>query len=177
MLERLERIFRLGGYLAVVGFLAVRGYSLLDQRRSFPGNPSEEAAALIGKAVSVPGYQDGFAGATAVFVMSTSCHFCTASAPFYHKLTTEVALRTKGNFRSIAVLPEDPTLSNAYVKVLGVNFDSVQQGRLAGVRATPTLLLLDGRGIVKKVWVGQIPPAEEERVIAAILKTSGVSAN
>lgn len=103
---------------------------------------------------------------TLLLAMSSSCHFCSESAPFYKRLA-----ESKSGTRLVAVLPEPAEDGQSYLKRLGVPVDEIKQLSLdrIGVQGTPTLLLVDNSGVVKKYWVGKIPPEQEESVVSALL--------
>lgn len=102
---------------------------------------------------------------TLILAISSTCHFCSESAPFYKKLIAE-----KGNARVIAVFPQSIQEGRAYLNQLGVPIDEVKQVALTdiGVQATPTLILIDGDGIVKKSWVGKLRHDEELIVLKSL---------
>jgi thioredoxin-related protein len=103
---------------------------------------------------------------TLVLVISDTCHFCTESAGFYQRLAQE---KTKHEgTRMIAVLPQDVSRGQAYLSKLGVAVDEVRQSPLSaiGVAGTPTLLLIDGKGVLKQSWVGKLPTAQETEVLS-----------
>ncbi|MFL6415282.1 MAG: hypothetical protein ACJ74Y_06380, partial [Bryobacteraceae bacterium] len=95
---------------------------------------------------------------------------CAASAPFYRKLVQAGAHSRKVHF--VAVLPQDVAASKAYLASLGLMISDVRQAKLQDVKTpyTPTLLMLDDQGIVKSIWIGQLPTAKEEDV----LQTTGL---
>lgn len=102
-------------------------------------------------------------GKTLVFALSTGCHFCTASAPFYQRL-----LKTQGagKWHAIAVLPQSVESARAYMSERGYNIPQVVQLDLSrlGITATPTLLLVDSTGTLEQEWVGQLGPTDENDV-------------
>lgn len=81
-------------------------------------------------------------------VLSNTCRFCTESADFYKKLAQERAKHLDA--RIIAVLPQDVEAGRTYLNKLGEVVDEVRQSSLdaIGVRATPTLILVDDKGVV-----------------------------
>jgi thiol-disulfide isomerase/thioredoxin len=103
---------------------------------------------------------------TLLLVMSSSCHYCTESAPFYKRLG-----QSKNGTRLVAVLPESVEGGQDYLKRLGISVDEVRQSSLdeIDVQVTPTLLLVDNSGVVKKSWLGKLPPEQEESVVSALL--------
>jgi hypothetical protein len=102
---------------------------------------------------------------TLVIVISTACHFCKDSLPFYRKLDTPAA-----GVKMVAVLPQPVTEARQYLDNAGVHVDDIRQIALSkiGVRATPTLLLVNDAGIVTDVWVGRLEPEKETQVLSAI---------
>lgn len=105
-------------------------------------------------------------GHTLILAISTQCHFCKDSSPFYRTLTAQAT--NKVNI--VAVLPQPANLGKKYLKDEGVRVDHVEQltmGRI-GVIGTPTLILADGNGVVRKVWVGALKPEQQREVLAAL---------
>jgi thioredoxin-related protein len=104
---------------------------------------------------------------TMLMVLSNTCRYCTESADFYKKLAQERA--KLDDLRIIAVLPQEVAAGQAYLNKLGVSVDEVRQSQLdaIGVRATPTLLLVDDKGVVTGSWVGKLPAENEAEVLKA----------
>jgi len=103
-----------------------------------------------------------------VLAVSTTCHFCTESAPFYRQL---VEYCRQQHVRTIAVLPQPVNEAEAYLKGEGVTVDEIRQSPLAEIEVsgTPTLLLVDNHGIVKNVWVGKLPGDKEKEVLKKLI--------
>lgn len=104
-------------------------------------------------------------GQTLLLVLSRDCHFCTDSAPFYQRLTREIAGRP--NVHLIAVLPQDVSEGRKYLAGLGVPISEVRQVSVTGVgaHATPTLILVDQNGVVQNSWVGKLAAPQEAEVL------------
>lgn len=102
---------------------------------------------------------------TLLMVLSDGCRFCTESADFYKKLAQERAKHD--DMRIIAVLPQEVSAGQAYLNKLGVSVDEVRQLplNLVGVRGTPTLILVDDKGLVTASWVGKLPSEKEVEVL------------
>jgi len=137
-------------------------------------DPSSGQWTLIGPQVAVgadlknslPGVDWGKNGRTLVLAISTRCHFCTDSAPFFKRIDKE---RPK-DLKLVAVLPQPVEQSRKYLDGQGVLVDEVRQAppESIGVVGTPTLLLVDARGKVSDVWRGKLQPDDEEKVIATL---------
>lgn len=99
-----------------------------------------------------------------VLAISTACHFCTESAPFYR---TMVEQARRDHVRTIAVLPQPLDQAETYLKGEGVTVDEIRQAPLSEIEVsgTPTLILVDNQGIVRNVWVGKLPGDKEKEVL------------
>lgn len=100
-------------------------------------------------------------GKTLLLAVSTTCHYCTVSGPFYQRLVKE-----HGNAQLIAVLPQTVGEGQTYMKKLGVEIADVRQVSFNDLRivGTPTLILIDEGGKVTDVWQGALQPDEENEV-------------
>ena len=102
--------------------------------------------------------------ATLALALQKGCRYCEASMPLYRDL---LGSDTENRIRVVALFPGAASegrvflhehLGNLDAKVKDirtVNFDAV------GIKATPTLLLLDNRGRVQASWVGQLSSKQE----------------
>jgi hypothetical protein len=102
---------------------------------------------------------------TLLLALSTACHFCTESGPFYQRIVKE-----RGSTRLIALVPQAEEEGRAYLRNLGVGIDEAMKVPFRGMRltGTPPLLLVDGHGVVSDVWVGALPPSKEDEVISRL---------
>jgi thiol-disulfide isomerase/thioredoxin len=114
----------------------------------------------------LPGIDWSKSTRTVVLALSTTCHFCSESGPFYQKLQQQ----KPNSVRLVAVLPQPVEDSRNYLSKLGVSGADVVQSSLAsvGVSGTPTLLLIDNQGSVTDSWVGKLSESEAARVIAQL---------
>lgn len=105
-------------------------------------------------------------GRTLVLAISTQCHFCNDSAPFFRKLAVEAGKDVK----LLAVLPQPVTEARQYLAGEGVHVDQIKQAALGtiGVRGTPTMLLVDEAGTVTNVWVGELQPDRQNQVLSVL---------
>jgi len=102
-----------------------------------------------------------------VLALSTTCRFCSESAGFYKRLLTDAP---NPGVHVVAVLPQAPAASRAYLDGLGVSVPEVLQSPLdsVDVTGTPTLLLVDAKGKIRQAWVGKLGPEREAQVIASL---------
>lgn len=118
-----------------------------------------------GDAVALPGIDWRKNGKTLLVVLSTTCHFCTQSGPFYQRLVKE-----HGDARLVALVPQTADEGQSYLKRLKVDIDDVRQASLErlGVSGTPTLVFVDANGVVADAWVGALTPDNEEAVMSRL---------
>lgn len=98
--------------------------------------------------------------------LKTDCPYCAASVSFYR------TLRQRARVTRLVVIGYEPEniLRSHYVGQEGVPFDgvvSVPPGQTR-FRGTPTLLLLNAKSVVQKVWRGKLSANEEKEVLAVI---------
>jgi hypothetical protein len=120
---------------------------------------------LVGARVSVPEVDWRANGRTLVLVLQKGCRFCTESAPFYQRLARE-----SGPVHLVAVLPQQVEEARGYLRELNVPVAEVRQASFQdlGIRGTPTLLLVNGEGVVTGSWFGKLPPDKEEAVLGRL---------
>lgn len=152
--------------IAIIAVALLLG-GVLVKRYLWPQAESPQAQARIqpGTKLSVPGIEWGKNERTLLLVLSTSCHFCTESSPFYQRLAQEKA--KKAGVGLVAVLPQSVDESQKYLNGLGVSVDDVRQAGLDAVqvRGTPTLIMADRTGAVVESWVGKLPAEKEVEVL------------
>jgi thioredoxin-related protein len=150
----------------LLSIVLIKNYVLSSPAPNAPGPPLTIPA---GTKLSVQDVDWAAKKRTMVMVLSNTCRFCTESADFYKKLAQERAKHD--DTRIIAVLPQDVEAGKTYLNKLGVSVDEVRQLSLdaIGVRATPTLILVDDKGVVTESWVGKLPAEKESEVLNRFL--------
>jgi len=118
---------------------------------------------LVGKSVSLPGVQFPKDRRSLVLVVSTTCHFCKDSLPFYKQLTE----RLRGRLNVVAVLPQAEPEAKKFLQDAGVETDQIASASpdAVGARGTPTVLLVDGSGKVTRVWVGRLDEKGQQSLL------------
>jgi hypothetical protein len=156
-MKRLETVANVAVVIAAVVLVLFLGHQEWLRYHS-PQNAS--ARALVGRTVHLPGVQFPPRSKTLIVAITTNCHFCRDSEPFYKELAGKSASRM------VAVLPQPQSEAEQYVhqaiapgvQVVSTSLDSL------GVSATPTLLLLDDSGRVEKAWVGKLDGPGQQQV-------------
>ena len=101
---------------------------------------------------------------TLVIVLKKDCGFCPDSAGFYQRILQSAREKRIG---TVAVLPTDLDQSLEYLKALRLDFGDVKQANYAdiGVKGAPTILIVDQKGDVIKMWVGKLGQEAENQVM------------
>lgn len=152
----------------LLGGVLVKRYLLTDNEAPHRADPRIPA----GTKAALSGVDWAKNGETLVLVLSRDCRYCTQSAPFYQRLTRAAAGRS--GLHVLAVLPQEVEIGKSYLSELGVSVNDVRQSSPAttGASVTPTLILVDGKGIVKNSWVGQLATPEENEVLSQLALNS-----
>jgi thiol-disulfide isomerase/thioredoxin len=159
----LDRVANVAIIIAVVVFLVVVGREQLAHRTAAPTTAKD----FIGRTIKLPaGTQLTEGRESFVMAISTTCHFCSASLPFYK----ELAAKANGRLDVIAVLPQPQQEAEKYLRDASVQATKVVSARLdsLGVAATPTLLLIDAHGTVRNAWIGLLDGGSQREVLSHI---------
>jgi peroxiredoxin len=155
----------------LISFVVVRTYFLsAPLRTAAPIRATESVNVGASLKSRLPGVNWGKNGQTLVLALSTQCHFCTESAPFFRQLSEKPGKA----FKIVAVLPQSATEAQEYLKRQGIHVDQLSQMPLekVGVAGTPTMLLIDQSGIVRKSWVGKLNAQQQGEALKAISAAS-----
>ncbi|HEY0097694.1 MAG TPA: hypothetical protein VGB76_01970 [Pyrinomonadaceae bacterium] len=170
-----DRLFKKTELIANIAIIvvAILLSGVLVKRYIFSGNEAASAPAVdrripAGTKAALPGVDWAKNGETLVLVLSRDCRYCTQSAPFYQRLTRAAAGRP--DLHLLAVLPQEVEVGKSYLNELGVSVNDVRQASpsTTGAAVTPTLILVDDKGIVKNSWIGQLATPEENEVLSQL---------
>ena len=153
----------------LLSIVLVKNYLLptSSAQRMVPVRTTEFAVVGTNLTKRLPGINWNKNGRTVVLVLSTHCHFCTESAPFFRQMRNSVGKDVK----LIGVLPEPVAEAESYLNREGVQLDEVRRTSLdrVGVTGTPTMLLVNDKGTVMESWVGKLAPDKQNQVLKTIL--------
>ena len=103
--------------------------------------------------------------ATLLVVVQSRCKFCTASMPFYERLSKTAHARTQ----IVVLTQEEAAIGHAYVSSHGFEPDAVVSvPEFARIHSTPTVILTDATKTVRRIWTGKLRPEGEADVLAAL---------
>jgi len=111
--------------------------------------------------LDVPGANWAQNKKTLVFFLMKDCVYCKTSAPLYRDLISEGAKR---QVQMLAILPNPLAEGREYVRELNLQIADVRSGPLTSykISGTPTVLLVNDKGIVQSAWFGAAPEREKE---------------
>jgi len=171
MAEKVATKIEFFANLSVIAVALLGGAVLLQSlNRGTPAAPKPLAGAgapRAGTKLLLPGVNWAQHELTVVLVLSTQCHFCTESAPFYQRLAKGVQSRDIG---LIAVFPQEAARGEGYLKEMGVSVHQVIQSNPStlGVRGTPGLILANREGSVTHAWIGRVSLERESEIVAQL---------
>jgi hypothetical protein len=146
----------------LIGVIGVKKFLLND-----PHNAADMPRK--GSQIELGSVNWGRAERTLVLALSTHCHFCNESADFYRRLAPAAAA---AGVPVVAVFPQSIDEARAHwvsqnLPLTGVDFSQVSAGGLP-VSGTPTLILVDRKGVVLRAWAGKQPASGEAEIIHAV---------
>jgi hypothetical protein len=149
--------------IVVACVLGVIGYRSLR-----PGSPSRGHGIEVGSHVSIKNIDWKSSSATLVMALSTKCHFCSESGPFYQELTTR--LSEKSGIHQLAIFPQSAPEGLDYLKSLRVNISDVRHQDFSSIpiSGTPTLLLVDKTGTVTEKWTGKLAAKQQATLLQSL---------
>jgi len=157
-------------YVSLI-LMSIVSMSLLLERRLRPARRPDALTSLdrlVGKAVEFPTAPWGRSPINVVLHISSTCHFCNESTPLYRELSR---LRATAPNIVLYVVTRDPLatmkqyLADRLIETDGIfQTDSPPQGILA----TPTILLVNSHGVIRRVFLGKLDGNREKDFFAAV---------
>lgn len=163
MSERLSRRLELAANLCI---LIAAPLLCVAVARNYLGPPKGPVPKTpVGTRVSLPNVDWAAADETLVLALQSGCRFCSESGPFYSQLANESTQYRRVHL--LAVLPSPQEEARDYVKSIGLESVDVRQAPLRSINVsdTPTLFLVDYRGIATRAWIGKLSPPREAEVL------------
>lgn len=154
--------------VALIIGVVIASAELLHRRTEAARPEPTQIPKLVGSRLAISGVRFSETRNSLVIVMSTSCHFCKDSLPFYRRLSEQ----TDRPFELVTILPQSVTESSDYLDKAGIKAEKVISANLGpmGIWATPTLLLVDRGGTIKDVWVGRLDQGGERSVLTKLVQ-------
>ena len=106
---------------------------------------------------------------TLVLGLRQDCHFCQASMPFYKRLS-DAEHSGRLHAHMLTVMPDAADSAAVYLHSNGLDTQHLFGHPLGDINVlgTPTLMLVNSRGMVTQAWVGQLTQSQEKDVTNAL---------
>ncbi len=164
--QKIEVIANVLIIVAVVILIGVVGQKYLSSSSSSDAPVHNSPA--IGQKILLPDVDFSKSNKNVLLILQRGCKFCSQSAEFYKTLIQ----KTQGkNVNIIAVLPQEKEEAEEYLKSLGISGIETRQAQIETfqVGGTPTIVIVNDKGEISNVWVGQLQSDKENEVIYKIL--------
>lgn len=162
----LEVMTNVAVLLVALVVLSAFSWSYFAQKSS----PSLKDGLRKGKAMAqLPKLDYSSSSQTLLIAMSTQCHYCAESLPFYRQLVTT----QQGNGQAthiVAVFPNTDDEVRQYIEQNHLNIDAIGgvDFRALNISSTPIMVLIDKSGKIRDFWIGKLPESEEQQVVKAV---------
>jgi len=165
-----RQIVELTANIALIAAVVV-GLTIYVQRLHSPGtnmaaiNAPGPQPSSVGMKVDLPGVDWKAHKATLVVAISSNCHYCVNSTPFYSQIT-----HTASKTPIVVVMPQDQDEARSFLQRHSITPTKTVSSDLANiqVQATPTLLLVSPSGTVTRSWVGELSEVQRQQVVEAL---------
>jgi hypothetical protein len=149
--KKIEVLANLAIVVVAFAIVGVLGYKFFW---ATPDLPKEMVEVKVGESLNLPNVDWAQNKQTLVLALAKGCHFCTESAPFYQKIIAQ--LGNASQIKLVAAFPHSIEDGKTYLKENSLQINQVIQANFntAKIRGTPTIFLVDERGIITNVWVG-----------------------
>jgi thioredoxin-related protein len=103
---------------------------------------------------------------TLLIAISTTCHYCKESLPFYKQLADAQQQRGRAT-HIVALFPNSENDVQQYVQQNQLNLETIAGAnfKALNISSTPTMLLVDKDGKILDFWVGKLSKNDEQQVI------------
>jgi hypothetical protein len=162
---KLERL----SHILTIVVCCVALFILVESRFRRPAiqAPSPQQPDLVGRPMNLPDVDWRLSPITVVLAINTTCHFCNESMPFYRNLVS-ARHRDGSRFTLVILSSETASMLQQYLAEAQIAADSVLHAQVPGLRSTPTILLVDSTGTIRRAFVGKLSPAGEQEVLSIL---------
>jgi hypothetical protein len=172
---KLDTTVNVATLLAAVGILITLG--MRAQSPAASGRPPGVPEPMkVGERVpAFDGLNFARSRQTLALFLRHDCRFCAESMPFYRRLRSgeSPTAASHPDTQLVTITLDEASIAKQYIAANHLTLDAliaVPSDRRREVRlyATPTVLLLDGSGVIKKMWTGRLDETHENEVLAAL---------
>lgn len=156
-------------HLSLIVVCCVAAFALVKTMLVAPQVDLLKPRDLVGRAVKLPGADWNAARLTVLLQLSSTCHFCNESMPFYQTLGA-VREHQAGRFQLIVATSDSVGVMERHLAERQVNVDKVLHSRLESIGNgfTPAVFVVDSGGLVKQAFIGKLDPPGEKKLLSIL---------
>jgi peroxiredoxin len=144
--------------IALVLALLFVGFGLWRKPAS-EGRLSPAETYKVGETLpSITGFEYRSGAATLVLFIHSKCHFCTETMPVYREVRETLSRQRRSDIRLVAIARQPKSELDEYLATQKLTTDyasSIDGNVWQKLAGTPTLFLVDNKGVVKQIWRGK----------------------
>jgi hypothetical protein len=155
-------------HVFLIGVCCLAGGLLIEQRFFSDPDSAPSAPNLVGREVKLPGADWQSAPVSVLLQISSTCHYCNESMPFYRQM---MAARqgAPAKVPVIVASADAVAVMQQHLADQQVSVDKVLHSRLEGFGTlTPTVYIVDSKGMVKRVFVGELDSSGQKELLAIV---------
>jgi Redoxin len=155
-------------HIFLIGLCCLAGGILIEQRFFSPADDEAGAPQLVGREVKLPGADWQAAPLSVLLEISSTCPYCNASMPFYRQLMA-ARQAAAAKVPVIVACRDAVAVMQKHLADEQVAVDRVLHSRMAAFpTGTPTVFIVDSKGMVKRVFVGKLDSGGEKQLLAIV---------
>jgi hypothetical protein len=155
-------------HVFLIALCCLAGGLLIEQRFFSESDSGLTVGKLVGREVKLPGADWQSAPVSVLLQISSTCHYCNESMPFYRQL---MAARQSAPARVPVVVASADAVAVMQQHLVDeqVSVDKVLHSRLEGFgTVTPTVYIVDSKGMVKRVFVGELDSSGQKELLSIV---------
>lgn len=167
------RLLERATYVALIAVSCLSAWVLIRNQLLTPRASRDSAVSpLRGETITLGDVIWERAPHTVVLVLSAHCHWCKESVPLYQKVST-LHKATKAAFQLFAVSTDTGDELSRFLSTNLIEVDGIIPAEAAslGIRATPSVLLVNRQGRVVSSWQGAMRSSDESAFLEILRKS------
>jgi hypothetical protein len=155
-------------HIFLIALCCLAGGLLIEQRFFSEPDSAPTVGNLVGREVKLPGADWQSAPVSVLLQISSTCHYCNDSMPFYRQLMAARQSST-AKIPVIVASADAVTVMQQHLADEQVGVDKVLHSRMEGFgTVTPTVYIVDSKGMVKRVFVGELNSSGQKELLSIV---------
>ena len=158
-------------HVFLIALCCLAGGLLIEQRFfSQPDAGAPAPASVVGREIRLPGADWQSAPVSVLLQISSTCHFCNDSMPFYRQLMA-ARQASPAKVPVIVASADAVAVIEQHLADEKLSVDKVLHSRLEGFGVvTPTVYIVDSKGMVERVFVGELDSAGQKELLSIVAR-------